>query len=493
MERRKFLGAVPFAVGGGLALSVESASAQSQSPSSYVSVTSFGAVGDGKTDDTAAIQSAIKACESSSFPGGSTLLFPDGIYLISSTLVSTGWLTIVGMSKISTVITSAANAAMLSAGALRCSNIQFIHTGNAGNIIGTSNDKSVIMDCSFSMSSSNTTSGVLFQGSNCDIRGCDFTTSNVYQFCVEIFANGSAVCINNAIRNNTFYGTGKGIWITAGVASTRSEGTSISDNKIVLTGGEHIRIDATLSTSIVNNVIDQSSEFGVHLAPSGLGVNTVVIADNYIATPNAATSGVGVGSTSGSGGISNIVMQGNTFEYCGYGIALDIQTDGLIISGNIFVGINQSSINVQNSQNVTIANNLLTGSNNLLLLADGSSGGPFIVAGNQLSPSGNVAITQSEPGKFSFDNNQGLKLSGWASGSSAPLSSGSSVNITVPHGLAYAPNVSKMLVSLTAGTGTLLNPAAIVAAVSATTVTVNVSWSDVITAGTINANVFCSI
>ncbi len=52
---------------------------------STASVKDFGAVGDGKTDDTAAIQTAINA-----LPGGGTLFFPQGIYITSATLVTNG-------------------------------------------------------------------------------------------------------------------------------------------------------------------------------------------------------------------------------------------------------------------------------------------------------------------------------------------------------------------------------------------------------------------
>lgn len=59
----------------------------------YVSVTDFGAVGDGVTDDTAAIQAAIDAT-----PVGGTLYFPDttGFYLCNSTLMLNKSIQIVG-------------------------------------------------------------------------------------------------------------------------------------------------------------------------------------------------------------------------------------------------------------------------------------------------------------------------------------------------------------------------------------------------------------
>ena len=56
-----------------------------------VSVKDFGAVGDGVTDDTVAIQAAINASV-----GGGTLLLPVGTYLVSDTLIFTSLITFIG-------------------------------------------------------------------------------------------------------------------------------------------------------------------------------------------------------------------------------------------------------------------------------------------------------------------------------------------------------------------------------------------------------------
>ena len=53
----------------------------------WVSVKSFGAVGDGVTDDTAAIQQAIDYIDVAGNYGKNTLFFPSGKYLVTSTLV----------------------------------------------------------------------------------------------------------------------------------------------------------------------------------------------------------------------------------------------------------------------------------------------------------------------------------------------------------------------------------------------------------------------
>ena len=59
-----------------------------------VSVTDFGAVGDGVTDDTAAIQAAINYLGTL---GGGELLVPDGNYLLGSALVPCNFLTVNGV------------------------------------------------------------------------------------------------------------------------------------------------------------------------------------------------------------------------------------------------------------------------------------------------------------------------------------------------------------------------------------------------------------
>ena len=60
----------------------ESASAK-RLPSGHLNVRDFGAVGDGKKDDTAAFVAAMKAAGST---GGNTVFIPPGNYLIHDTL-----------------------------------------------------------------------------------------------------------------------------------------------------------------------------------------------------------------------------------------------------------------------------------------------------------------------------------------------------------------------------------------------------------------------
>lgn len=70
----------------------------------WYDVTSYGATGDGTTDDTAAIQAAIDATSATI---GGVVFFPQGTYKISSALVMDKYITLKGCGKRSSIITSA--------------------------------------------------------------------------------------------------------------------------------------------------------------------------------------------------------------------------------------------------------------------------------------------------------------------------------------------------------------------------------------------------
>lgn len=80
----------------------------------YVSVKDFGAVGDGLTDDTAAIQAAVDYCKTTdrtegipTTPVKNSVLFPAGTYLVSASLNITSYLNIVGAGRHTTFVKSA--------------------------------------------------------------------------------------------------------------------------------------------------------------------------------------------------------------------------------------------------------------------------------------------------------------------------------------------------------------------------------------------------
>jgi len=87
MERRRFLGALPIVAGGALVMVSNQAAAQSvQNSGIWTNVKAYGAIGDGVTDDTAAIYAAINVLQQSNDYRGGVLYFPAGRYKCSSSL-----------------------------------------------------------------------------------------------------------------------------------------------------------------------------------------------------------------------------------------------------------------------------------------------------------------------------------------------------------------------------------------------------------------------
>ena len=138
----------------------------------------FGAVGDGNTDDTAAIQRAINFAKTQASPGGATyrptIYFPAGYYLITSpinaTEVSGIWLTGDGGKWLNTCIIGNTGGIMFDfsgSDQAGCENFYFLSTS-------TSPNRSTI-GVQFALTSNG--------GLNCGIRNCsflmfDFPTAN---------------------------------------------------------------------------------------------------------------------------------------------------------------------------------------------------------------------------------------------------------------------------------------------------------------------------
>jgi hypothetical protein len=155
-----------------------------------VSVKDFGAVGDGITDDTAAIQNAINACFA-----GSTLNFPLGVYLISSTItIATASVMLKGVTTpeyvtVPTIkMTSGSNFMFdcTSAGAV-FEGLKFLGNGGVYGAGGTVNG----VRCSAN------------SGTDCDnlFNNCTFEYLNK---CIEI--KGKNVNVSGCLISNSLYG-----------------------------------------------------------------------------------------------------------------------------------------------------------------------------------------------------------------------------------------------------------------------------------------------
>lgn len=455
-----------------------------------VSVKDFGAVGDGATDDTAAIQAAITAQASATKAG--SVYWPDGNYLVSATLVvPTGkGVTMQAMARSCARITKNTAGDILQAGSSKIDGIDFFHNGATGSCVVSAGDNLSLFGCGFVPGSSNTSPMVTLGHANHNVDGCVFVGSNAAQWCVDVVANAGNLCINGRIGNQTtMYGNSNGVRLRTGTGG-RPEGWDI-DAKIIVTGAASVEVLDCLSCQI-GGVLDQASAYGVKLSPPTAGrIEGLHVVDAYIATATAPTTGTGVGaSNTVTGGITGLLVSRNHIQLCGYGVVLDQTMVGARCSHNDIEQITTTNIKYNGAVAVSIDHNFLSGSNNLLSLVDGATGSQVSVVGNSLDTNGSVTYTPTNPSAFEFCANVGKKFSGFSSVTMG-ASSGTSGYAVVPHGLAVTPNIKKVTGGVAQGTGAHQNVGFRIASVDATNVTCEVFYS-VVTAGTLQMNLFCS-
>jgi hypothetical protein len=349
-----------------------------------VSVKDFGAVGDGVTNDTAAIQAAINAC------AGKTVYFPDGTYIVDSqiTLISNTHLKgegITSILKLATRTWSSINGCLFN-GTLR-SNIEIeslTFDGNKGNIgtqrntvitfyrsqkirfqkcvfrnvegicllVSTDVDDTHIIDCQFlncggnpdnsdgyrkqAIAFDNDTS-LAYRNTNAVVENCYFYRQGLD--CISI-----AGCDNVAVRNN----------------ETLESYTLLYTNPLPY-----------VNTNIVatGNVVNLCSEFGAATVVPPLpfdmpSVQGGVIANNTI--NKCDTAAIGIFAASKNVLVSNNVIvdpnQAQQIRFCGIevGGAENVQVSNNIISDTSTPSKTNFGILLKsNLANVSITNNII--------------------------------------------------------------------------------------------------------------------------------------
>lgn len=282
-----------------------------------ISVKDFGAVGNGVTDDTSAIQSAINAC-----PSYGTVFFPPGTYLVSSTItISAFYIRLLGpakwLAKASTNFdymlsatsmtgivvemlefdankvnrSSGQNIRFMGAGLISCTDSYFKYC-TARNTRGYSNVTAV----GLVIGGTSVRCGVF----NCYVENCGDAAPNPSD---GIYTSGTQTIISNSIAVNC---TDTGFVIE-------------SSNQSVITGCTAVNCSAgaaitnAISTDCYGNIID------------GLTVenwNSSVTGGIQLGVPTATTGNLYDTS------VSNVVIHANTGGGFGTGPAINVRTNG---------------------------------------------------------------------------------------------------------------------------------------------------------------------
>jgi hypothetical protein len=322
----------------------------------FISVKDFGALGDGITNDTAAIQAAINSLGSI----GGTLWFPSGNYIVSTSITASCPITVIGSGISASVITSTtANIDVLTFSKwFSISHISF-------SVANTSN--AIVQ----SASSSN--------HQQSEIRNCLCTSANNFfvtysplEFVIDgnwITGTTAGIWFNSVahpdqgdcyITNNTFIPAGNGT--SAGIRITYGSGIYITANKFNGSGYAHIKFDGTNGGDyiIANNSLEGQPTYAIDLSPTALGgISKILINSNQFS--GDVTAHVHIN------GSYRTTVTDNTFNNVtpstGIGVHL-VTCRYALITGNMFYDIGTGIYNTASAQAASVYGNEFTGQGN---------------------------------------------------------------------------------------------------------------------------------
>lgn len=301
-------------------------------------VTEYGALGDGVTDETTAINRAIAALNG---VGGGTLYFPKGTYKVSSALTAI---------TVPTVISGASSTGSILEPSVTGLDVLTLSTGNIAvrdlqiRWLGAVPSAGAGIRLNFSsLAYRPVIDNVFIQGTYYGIRANDYaqlmTVQNCYildfvkygiwrEYGGNLPDNGDDVFHGNTIA------TSQGVAGSAGIRMDAHGGPRISSNKIgggTLTVGIDFQIADGVATSvstITGNSIEGPAT-GIRIGPSGTTgtFGAVSVTGNEF----SCTTGVNVGN-----GVTDVTITGNTFNATtGVNVSGSASTVG--VSGNTFL------------------------------------------------------------------------------------------------------------------------------------------------------------
>lgn len=340
--------------------------------------TSFagGAVGDGLTDDTAAIQATIDAAAAD---GGGVVFLPQGTYLVTSSLVLASDITMAGVGPDASIIKQADGTNMgtrildlngvndVTVRDLQIDGNRFNNTGHAHaiNIRGNSFRNTVVHVSIFRST-----------GDGVSISGTPATYCQVEECHIEDGAWGAIIMVGRddagtwcdyiRVRGNTIKGTANHAILASGGSSLVIEGNIITDAGVNwLEGFSHaIAIDGGSDThpssyiTVSNNVITNAYMAGIEIADQ---VHHVAVTGNIV---NGTVNSYGIFFGGGLFPCYAGTIAGNVVTGCDQegirsgGSGPSTRTTGVTIAGNTVSGCGSHGIFVDDLSHFSIVGNV---------------------------------------------------------------------------------------------------------------------------------------
>lgn len=391
-----------------------------------VNIRDFGAVGDGITDDTLAIQEAIDYVKTI---GVGTLVFPDNDYNITQiSLINAENIVIVSNGGTIKQTTPQLNGAIYINGSSNIMIKGLILKGNGIADTGTSGYNNhgiyVINSSNITIKENdiaNMSSGGILINSSDDVR---ITDNNLYGnmgmfdiaygYAEPVKPLSNAWIVNNNCTSQNRYGVfvqgyGKNVVVTGNTVKDKYEyGILVYRKDAVDVGGEvweNIIVTGNVIENVSNNTIDVLSYkngMGIYLqtAEKVTCSNNVVrnVLQNRTEIPTYRTllpAAISIGGTREISCVGNVI-DGSGVD--GIGISnVEFASKGSIVANNVLTGITKRGINLNGAQNVIVSANTLEG-----VYADDSLGIISSSVGNlnneKITLKGNVIVSGFKTG-----------------------------------------------------------------------------------------------
>lgn len=405
-----------------------------------VSVKDFGAVGDGSTDDTSAIQAALD----SSFQN---VFFPEGEYLVSSPLVVSGFgKTIYGLNPGTTRITAAhttGDILTVNAAYSRVRGLWFhcYLARTSGIHVSLANSLSVVEDCEFR----GHFIGIKTIGAINRILNCVFQEPSPGATHIHVSGGDTSQTIDFCLMGGTN--------ASIGILTDNSAALIIS-NTSVLEAAQCLRVapgnGQFVASLKAHDCFFDTADYGIVLNTSGTGqINRMKFIDCW--TSSMSQYGVLIDSSTGGpiNGVDFICHEGQLNALDGV-ILIGSNTQNIRFNGGTFCQNGGAGISIQNGVTNTHLNDVHAGAGDGL---SGNATGLFVGTGctgtkiNNCNFVGNTGSQVNSSTTLLAAGNVGYKTK---NNGSAQINSGTT-SIVVNHGLARTPLVGELIVCPSSG------------------------------------------